>query len=135
MPTPRRHVDRPRTRDAHGNRQGTGIAALPRALRMRASLRTVLRALVPVAAALAVLAPRVARSQFGTGGTTVSTNLTADALFVAVQKTEGVNLNLRDRALFLNQSSCQCQSDAWVSAAILPSAAAKAAAISPSATV
>jgi hypothetical protein len=77
--------------------------------------------------------PIAARAQ--TGGTTGAGTLAGTDLFLSVQKQQGVNLNEKDRALFLNQSSCQCQRPVWLKAVVLPSAAGTAASISSSATV
>jgi uncharacterized membrane protein YgcG len=78
--------------------------------------------------------PVAAMAQLGTGGTTGAT-LAGTDLFLSVQKQQGVNLNEKDRALFLNQSSCQCRRPAWLRAVVLPSAAGRAALTSSSATV
>ncbi len=82
----------------------------------------------------------IATAQFASGGSTGTTSTTTATLgdadiFIGVQKTANVNLTDRDRGQFLNQANCQCETDVWVKAVILPSAAARAATISPSASV
>lgn len=78
-----------------------------------------------------------ARAQVGvgTGGASGVATLTDADIYVNIQRQEGVNLNDRERALFLNRSNCQCGTEAWVKAVIQPSAALRATQISPSASV
>jgi hypothetical protein len=80
------------------------------------------------------------RAQVGTGGATslgtgTGTGISGSDIYVAVQKTKDVNQTDLERARFLNQANCLCQVPAYVRAVILPSAATRAATVSPSATV
>jgi hypothetical protein len=84
--------------------------------------------------------PRPAEAQLlGTGGSGIlptSGALASTDFFVAAQSTQGVNLNDRDRANFLNQGNCLCQKTVWISAVLANTAAvAKAATVSSVATV
>jgi hypothetical protein len=86
-------------------------------------------------------APAPARAQFvtGTGGATGTTTptgtLAATDLFLSVQKTEGVNLNARDLANFMNLASCECQRPVWLKAILNSSAVTTSSTVSPTAIV
>ena len=81
-----------------------------------------------------VLVP-VARAQVGTGGSTGVGTFAGSDLFISVQKQKNVNQTDRERARFLNQANCLCQTPAYLKAVVLASSAPRAATVSPSATV
>lgn len=89
-------------------------------------------------AALALLgllgAPALAHAQSGTGGS-AGGGLTSSDFFISVQRELDVNLTDYEAAQYLNQANCLCKRPLWIKAILLPSASARAATISPSASV